>query len=276
MNDERVTWDELPERLRGRITSKVGPPLSIEPISGGQNSLLAVVVHTAGGSTFLKGVTSDHERAVWTNGNEAAVNPLLDGITPKLEFRIRNYGWDVLGFEYLPDTHHADLAPRSADLPLIAAALNTLSGLPAPSADLGLRPLADRLRDYIDPDQVHLLTGEHLAHTDLNPGNILLSDDDREPAWLVDWAWPTLAPEWVDTACVGLQLIAANWSSADAQRWCATVPAYAAAACEAVDAFVDAVALMWRESADQDPTRGWKVRVAGAAARWAAYRDLPG
>jgi hypothetical protein len=163
-----------------------------------------MILHTTSGQWFLKGVRAGHPRAAWTHANEAAINPWVAPVTAPLEFRVQADGWDVLGFGYLAGHRHADLAPGSPDLPAITAALQALAAIPAPRA-VQLRAIEDRWREYIG-DRAALLAGPAIAHTDLHRHNIMIGASAK----LIDWAWPTLAAPWVDTACVGLQLITAG------------------------------------------------------------------
>jgi thiamine kinase-like enzyme len=107
-----------------------------------------------------------------------------------------------------------------------------------------------------------------VAHTDLHRHNILVAGGQ---ARLIDWAWPTLAAPWVDTACAGLQLIVAGHDPAAAEAWCRQSPAYQAASPAAVTAFTDAARAMWQEIAAQG-RHPWTPGVAAAAARWASRR----
>jgi hypothetical protein len=220
-----------------------------------------MILHTTSGQWFLKGVRAGHPRAAWTHANEAAINPWVAPVTAPLEFRVQSDGWDVLGFGYLAGHRHADLAPGSPDLPAITAALQALAAIPAPRA-VQLRAIEDRWREYIG-DRADLLAGPAIAHTDLHRHDIMIGASAK----LIDWAWPTLAAPWVDTACVGLQLIAAGHHPA-AEHWCQQLPAYQAARHEAITAFADAARAMWDEIAADDP-QPWKH---DAADRWARHR----
>jgi hypothetical protein len=264
----RVSWAELPAGVRRRTEAETGPLIRAEQVGAGHNCLAALIVHTTAGSWFIKGIRADHARAVWNQASEAAINPYVAAVTAPLEFRVRADGWDLLGFRYLAGHRHASLAPGSPDLSLIAATLQALAALPAPG-DVPLRTIEDRWHDYIG-DRVALLAGPVIAHTDLHRHNILIGPAGAK---LVDWAWPTLAAPWVDTACAGLQLIAAGHHPAAAQRWCRQAPAYRAADGAATDAFVEAARAMWDEIAFSDP-QPWKLGVAAAAGRWARHRGL--
>jgi hypothetical protein len=265
----RVSWAELPAGVRRRIEAEAGSFIRGEQVAAGHNCLAALIVHTSAGSWFVKGIRADHARAVWNQANEAAINPYVVSVTAPLEFRVQADGWDVLGFRYLAGHRHASLAPGSPDLPLIAATLRALAALPAP-ADVPLRTIEDRWHGYIG-DRAALLSGPGIAHTDLHRHNILIGPAGAK---LIDWAWPTLAAPWVDTACSGLQLIAAGHHPDAAQQWCRQIAAYRAAGSAATDAFVEAARAMWDEIAFSDP-QPWKLGVAAAAGRWARHRQLP-
>jgi hypothetical protein len=209
----RLSWNDLPAGLRGRIEAAGGSFVRAEQLGARHNCLVGMILHTTAGIWFLKGVPADHARSVWTQSNEAAINAHVRPVTAPLAFRVQAEGWDVLGFECLTGYRHADLAPGSPDLPDIAAALHALSVLPPPE-DISLRRIEDRWRDYAG-DHVILLAGSAIAHTDLHRHNIMIGGGAK----LVDWAWPTLAAPWVDTACLGLQLIHAGHHPGDAEHW---------------------------------------------------------
>ncbi|MFD0594319.1 hypothetical protein ACFQZ4_19235 [Catellatospora coxensis] len=200
-----------PDRGRGGVF------VGAEQVGTGHNCLLGMVMHTTHDRFFLKGVPADHKRAVWTQSNEAAINPHIRHVSAPLAFHVAADGWDVLGFRYL-DAQHADLSPGSLDLPKITASLRDLTATPAPDG-LMLRTAEDRWRDYAG-DHAHLLAGTTVAHTDLHRHNILIDD----AAKFIDWAWPTLAAPWFDTACVGLQLIHAGHTPKEAELWCQDSP----------------------------------------------------
>jgi hypothetical protein len=261
----RVSWHELPSAVRVRIEAEAGTFVSEQQVGTGHSCLLATVLYTETGCVFLKGVPTDRPRAVWTQANEAAINGHLDDLTARLLFHAQSYDWDILGFDYLGDHHHADLSPESSDLPAIAKSLHALSRRRVP-AIAPVRTIEDRWGDYAR-DRAHLLAGSALAHTDLHRHNIMVG----ATAKLIDWAWPTLAAPWFDTACIAVQLIQAGHSPKDAELWCQELPAYAAATDEAISAFTHAARAMWQDIAEADP-RPWKIQVATAAALWAEHR----
>jgi hypothetical protein len=265
--NSRVSWFELPTALRERIESEAGQFIQEKQLLTGHNCLVGMVLTTSRDTYFLKGVPADHARAVWTQANEAAINPAVEAVTPSLRFHVQAEGWDILGFQYLAHHRHADLSPGSPDLPYVAQTLRVLSTCRAPET-VTLRKIEDRWHDYLGA-RADLLAGSTVAHTDIHRHNIMIGSSAK----LVDWAWPTLAAPWLDTACVGLQLIEAGHQPEDAERWCQQSTAYAAASTDAVSAFVSGACAMWLDisAADRQP---WKFDVAAAAERWAKHRGL--
>lgn len=262
----RVSWNDLPAGLRRMIEAETGAFVHADQVGTGHNCLLGMVMHTARDRYFLKGVPADHKRAVWTHGNEAAINEHVRHVSAPLAFRVAADGWDVLGFLYL-DGRHADLSPGSPDLPKIATSLQALASIPAPRG-LTLRTIEDRWRDYAG-DRARLLAGTTIAHTDLHRHNILVDGTAK----FIDWAWPTLAAPWLDTACVGLQLIQAGHTPKNAEHWCQDSPTFTIVTDEAVSTFVTAARGLWAEISAADP-QPWKIEVAEAARAWAEYRGV--
>jgi hypothetical protein len=262
----RVSWHDLPNALRLQIQDQTGSFIAEDHVTTGFNCLVGMVLQAGRGKFFLKGVAADHACAVWTQANEAAINKHIQPFTAELAFHIQTENWDILGFQYLANHRHADLSPGSPDLPKVAATLQALSALPPPD-DMQLRTIGDRFRDY--GDDLYLVAGSSVAHTDPNRHNFLIGGTAK----LVDWAWPTLAAAWVDTACVGLHLIVAGHCPEAVERWCATCPAYAAASAEAISTFVLAQRNLWHEISAAAP-EPWKLKITAATDRWVSHRGL--
>ncbi|MFI5915782.1 hypothetical protein [Dactylosporangium sp. NPDC051541] len=263
----RVSWAELPDQVRRLIEHETGPFAAGMHMPSGSNCLLALAMTTEGGDRyFLKGVP-DTARAVRTQTLEALVNPYIRDLSAPLKFHVAAAGWDVLGFRYLAEHRHADLRPGSPDLDLIANLLGRLAAV-SPPEGLALRTMSDRYANYAG-DHADLLDGATIAHTDMQAHNILIGSTAR----LVDWAWPTLAAAWVDTAFLALHMIRAGHHPKDAERWAETVPTYATAADEAVSTLVAGNVAVWDEIASADP-KPWKLDVFDAARRWAHHRGL--
>ncbi len=259
----RTAWDELPDTVRRDITTRTGDIHAVEPITAGLNSGIAAILDTTAGRVFIKGLPSDHPR-VATQQREAAINVHVAPIAPHLLWQLDTGGWSILGFEHL-DGRHADLTPRSADLPKVADTLTRLGQINPP--DLPVKRIEDRWAGLTDDTALGLLAGEHLLHTDLNPHNILIDEHAR----IVDWAWPTIGAAWIDPACAALWLIAEGHTPAAAESWAGGIESFAAAPRAGIDAFTAASCRLWEQIAHDDPQL-WKLRLAATAHAWAEHR----
>ncbi|MFE4665461.1 aminoglycoside phosphotransferase [Streptomyces sp. NPDC056716] len=264
----RLHWDDLPPATRAAVEAHTGSVQAAVTVEKGLNSEIAATLDTRTGRVFVKGVRTDHPRA-WTQNREAAVNRYVVPLAPRLLWRVNDGTWDLLGFEQV-DGRPVDYRPHSGDLPLVADALTTLSGVRAP-ADLELKHIDQRLADYLDhSDDADLLRGETLLHTDWHPDNILIA---ANAARVVDWAWPTRGAAWIDAACWALWLISAGHTPADAERWAAKTPAWPAAPRRALDVFATAQKRLWTGIAADAPGIPWIQALAAAADRWTAHRQ---
>ncbi|MFC8349760.1 aminoglycoside phosphotransferase [Streptomyces sp. NPDC057280] len=263
----RLQWEDLPTATREAVETRTGPIYAAVTADKGLNSEIATTLDTRAGRIFVKGMNTDHPR-VWTQNREATINPHVAPLAPRLLWRINDGTWDLLGFEYL-NGRSADYRPHSDDLPLVAEAIITLSGVRAPG-DLELKHIEQRLADYIDkPDDAELLRGETLLHTDWHPDNVLIVDN---AARVVDWAWPTRGAAWIDAACWVVWLTSAGHTPAEAEQWAAKTPAWSTAPRRALDIFATAQKRLWAGIATDAPAVAWIQDLAAAAAQWAAYR----
>ncbi|MGH3567584.1 MAG: hypothetical protein ACRDRH_16425 [Pseudonocardia sp.] len=261
MSMPRITWDELPAAARAAVVEHTGPVHAATSALNGVNSGIAARLQTGTGDVFIKGVPADHPQ-IRTQQREADINLHLPATCPRLLWRVRVSGWDLLGFELLAG-RTADFAPGSADLPKVVAALHTLTHTPCP--DLPLKRVDQRWAAYAHSDALPLLDGDHLLHTDMAPRNILIADH----AHLIDWAWPTEARPGLTRRS------GSSGSSTPATplpRPRTGLPAWRTAPPAAVAAFAHANVAMWNEIAAQDPTISWKKQLAASAHRWSEHR----
>jgi hypothetical protein len=201
---KRIQWADLPSRLRAAIEKRTGPIIAGRAVTGGQNSPLAAIVDTRDGKVFVKGLPADHPRVI-TQKHEAAVASVVSRISPALLWHFDEAAWNVLGFAHISG-RAADYSPGSPDLDLVVSLMEELSRVRV-AVDLGpLKRAEDRWRTYTDdPADALALAGGSLAHTDWMPDNVLIA---KGRAWLVDWAWPTLAAAWIDPASWLLRIMA--------------------------------------------------------------------
>lgn len=260
----RVTWPNLPEAVRTAIQAHTGMIREVEPAGSGLNSALAATLHTDTGPVFIKGIPTDHPQSR-TQQREAAVNPYVQPVAPRLLWRVTEAGWDILAFEHIAG-RPADLSPGSPDLPRVANALTLLHTLACP--ELPLRRIEDRWAAHLPAQGAHLLHGDHLLHTDLNPHNILIAGGKAK---IVDWAWPTRGANWIDAACLALWLIHAGHTPRDAETWIGRLPSCAELSTPALNAFVTATARLWAGIAEYEPS-AWKRGLAATTHCWYDHR----
>lgn len=262
MATAKAQWESLTGEVRETIEAHTGPVAAVEMVSGGFNSEIAARVHTTAGSrVFVKGLRSDHPR-VWTQHQEARINPHVVPIAPRLLWHVETGGWNLLGFEHI-DGRRADYSPASDDLAKIEDCLGRLGEVTCP--DLPVKRAEQRWSRYCDAPE--LLAGNALLHTDWNPGNVVVN----HTAHVVDWAWPTSGAAWIDPACWVVWLIAEGHTPAEAETWVTQVAAWQMAPADGLDVFSQAQAHMWDDIAQDDPDP-WAERIANAAAQWATHR----
>ncbi|MDJ0342244.1 phosphotransferase [Streptomyces sp. H10-C2] len=244
----RTGWLDLPAAVRTAVTAETGTVTGFAPVADGLTCHTAMVLTSAAGRTFVKGVPVDRSEERAGQRMEAAVNAAVLTVGPRLLWQVTVAGWDLLGFEYV-DGRHADLAAGSPDLPLVAEALQTAVGIAAPA---GVPRFADRYAGHVSPEQLRLLDGDALLHTDTNPHNLLITPTR---AHLIDWAMPAAGPAWVDVAFTAVRLMEADCSAGYARGWADQFPAWKGADPAAVAALVTGVCRQWEAVVGADGAR---------------------
>ncbi|MDX3752679.1 aminoglycoside phosphotransferase [Streptomyces sp. AK08-02] len=263
---DRIDFADLPDDVQGSVIARTGPLLSTATMPSGFNSAISARLTTEHGEVYVKGLPADHPRA-WTQQREAAVGPYVSGISPRVRWHLRAGGWDLVAFDAL-DGRHADYAPGSEDLPLVAATLERLSGLRAPDG-VELKEAGHRLREHAPDADLVYFSGDALCHTDPNPANVMVG---QGRAWLVDWAWATRGAEWLDAGYWVVWLIAeGGHTPGSAEQWASRVPAFREAPEAGLNAFALANESVWTEIAEESPNP-WTQSIHSAAKEWAAHR----
>jgi hypothetical protein len=269
--EQRIAWDDLPGQVRNAIRARTGRITGVRTPSAGQNSPLAAIITAEDATVFVKGMPATARRVI-TQAREAAIAPLVRHISPALLWHLDDIaGWNILGYEYI-EGRHADYRPDSPDLDELVSLMTTLNEVIVPDQPGLFKRAEDRWREYVDePEQADLFAGPTLTHSDWTPDNVLMAPSGR--AWLIDWAWPTLAAAWTDPACWVLRLMASGGHTAnEAEQQAVRVPAFAPVNPDHVDIFAAANVRLWDEIVHQGPA-AWTKEMAHAAHAWHAYRQ---
>lgn len=265
----RSDWTDLPPEVLGAIKAHTGPIHRVEPAPAGNHADIAATVHAAGGRLFVKAarkVSPEKDGPeVRSLRNEARVNPHMTEFAPRLHWTVDAGGWLVLGFEHV-DGRHADFAPGSPDLDILAKTVTALQSTRCPDV---VQMRVERRWATVTED-VSPMAGTALLHTDVNAENLLITPDGR--AVLVDWAFASRGAAWVELGLLLPWLLKAGHTPAEAADWVAGFPSWAAADPAHIDLFSAAFAERWRGHAERDPAN-WVVLHAGLTRRWAEFRQ---
>ncbi|MFE5773153.1 aminoglycoside phosphotransferase [Streptomyces sp. NPDC056485] len=266
MRVDRLPYEELPELTRQALQQRFGahcPRADME--TGNSTAFASLFFPPAGATEFVKGLPLDHER-IGELEAEAMVGPFLPAFAPKVLWRQVAGGWLLIGFQGLTATPWAWFADGSDHLEPVAGALHELSLLPAPD-EVRLTPW-DRWREYCDPADESLLTGDRLVHSDPAATNFMVERTGR--VWMIDWAWAMRGPAWIDAALWGFRLVLdGKQSIEDAARWARTIPAFATAPREGVRVLAEAEARSWEDWREHGMTELDDTITAARA--WAAH-----
>lgn len=262
---QRTDWEQLSSRTREAIEAQTGPVRGATTASAGQNSAIAALLQTDAGRVFVKGLPTEHPMAA-AQRREMAVSPYVTPLSPELLWHTEADGWTLLGYRAATG-NHADYTPGSPDLPKVIDVMRRLALIWCPALPQ-LKRAEKRWAAYMTPADLNLLRGDTLLHTDYAPDNVLI---DGAEARLVDWAWPTLGAAFIDPCCLIIRLISAGHTAEQAEACVSTTAAWQDAPDHSINAFAQALAGMWNQIADADPTP-WKQHMATAARSWQAHR----
>ncbi|MFJ7209807.1 phosphotransferase [Streptomyces sp. NPDC098789] len=261
---DRTAWLELPPEARSAVEAYTGPVDHAETAETGVMARLACTLHTATGPVFVKGTRSD-EPAAWMSDYEARVTRVAP-LAPSVLWQVDAGGWLLTGYEHLVGPH-PDLSPGSPDLGPFLDTLATMSEAPWPE-QVRKKPLHIRWAGFFPDDRCPDLEGSALVHSDVSPLNMLATPSGVR---VLDWALACPGPPWADAAFAIPRLIHAGHTPDHAEALAQGLPAFRAAAPEAVTTFARAVCSVWSRRAQSDPAphRGPLVSASQA---WLAYR----
>ncbi|MFE5142973.1 aminoglycoside phosphotransferase [Streptomyces fagopyri] len=264
MPTQRLT--DLPDTVRRLIEQAAGAPVvDVGSISAGLNSAIAARVRTPERTLFVKGLPADHPR-VWTQRREALISPHVQEVAPHLLWHVEDSGWSLLGFEYV-EGGHADYTPTSQDLPAVMASMIRLAEIPAPA--LELKSMTHRFRSYVEePADLSWFAGDSLLHTEWNPHNILIAEDQ---ALIVDGGWASTGAAWIDPALWLVWLIAHGHTCDQAEQAAAAHPAWRHAPAEGLRALAHVQRRLWDSIADESED-DWATPMQEAARAWEKHR----
>ncbi|MGW1993567.1 phosphotransferase [Embleya sp. NPDC001921] len=265
----RTLWDELPTDARAAVERCAGRVLAVATVWAGFNCEFAATVTTEHSRYFVKGVPRDHP-AVSQQRVEARIAPHVGAVSPRLRWEVRLDDWVLLGFDHIVG-RHADFAPGTADLPLVADALRRLGRVAV--RDLPLPRIEERWRPLLTSRQLELLRGESLLHTDLHPHNVLIND--RGPrAYLVDWAQPARGPAWIEVTLVASRLMDEGHTAEQAASWADRFACWRTVSREAMETFVFAATNQCSRGIGAAHAAPWNARLTALAEARAARTHL--
>ncbi|PZS02861.1 MAG: aminoglycoside phosphotransferase [Pseudonocardiales bacterium] len=266
----RIRWQDLPDAVRAAIEAHLGAPVILavnQP--GGMSSGLAARVRCEGGRrAFVKAAAvSVNAGTVRLHRHEARTAAALpDGVpVPRLRHVYDDGDWVALIFDEF-DGAMPEVPWRPDQLQTVLAAVADMSARLTPCPVPDVPELADHIRadmlaysrlaadppeDLDDWERRHLdrlaehaasalgqLVGDTLVHLDIRSDNILIAADGSVA--VVDWAWASRGPRWVDCAMLVLE---AQWAGVDVGtvHWPEPDP-------DVLTAFVAGLAGMWATS----------------------------
>lgn len=234
----RIGWVDLPRHIRlqveriagGQVTAAVSQNGGFSPGTADR------VVLGDGRRAFVKAVSTSHnERSVELARNEAHVTARMPGHAPvpRLLGSYDDGEWIVLVLEDVEGRHPRtpwvgeevaataralrDLASAVTPPPLTGlpdaadhlaphfAGWDLIAADPPPDLDPWVRAHLDDLRRAADRGLAAVRHGETLAHCDIRADNLLVRPDGT--VRVVDWAWASIGPDWLDTVLLGMNVL---------------------------------------------------------------------
>jgi len=309
MQTRRHAWGAVPPAVRAEVGARLGSPIgTVTSCTGGFTPGLAAVLSSADGSSaFVKALPVDGPGAA-TYRREMVVAAALPPEVPAPTFRyaVERDGWLLLCFTAIPGRAAGEPwepAALASALATVTACTRTLT--PNPLVDVGT--VANRMGPrthtwralasdgVLDGLSLHALRsadrnivaraaeleagwtdavwGDTLLHFDLRADNCMV--DPEHGVRFVDWAAACSGPAWVETAVL---LLASDLGAADPDDLLTRHPTARAAAPEAIDAFLAAMAGYWMWAGHEPPIahapglRLLQRRCGDSALRWLHQR----
>ncbi len=261
----------MDDEVAALVAKHTGAVREASPVGAGYRADLTVDVRAEGGRFFVKAFREDNPDAA--DPREVSLNPFLRGIGPVLVGYERTSAWMVLVYEHVQG-RAADLSPGSPDVPRVVEAVAGIGSIALPEEG----PWPHRAwTNVASAEEVALLDGSCLLHSDINPDNVLIGSR----AWVVDWSAPTRGGAAVNLGELVTQLIAAGHAPGDAEQAVLGCEAWSAAEPGVLDTLARVLARMHRRWEQERP--GWQERfprgtwlrgITPAVYAWAAHRGV--
>ncbi|MFC4053479.1 phosphotransferase family protein [Actinomadura syzygii] len=247
---------------------RTGAVRIVQAPGGGSNVDLAVTVSGPSGRVFIKAAPrvspSEDGPRVRALRREAAVNPCVPELAPRLHWTVESGGWLALGFEHV-EGRLSDYSPGSPDLVTLAEAVQRLQATPCPDAVvMRVERRWESLSDDVSP-----MAGNALLHTDLNPHNLLIGPDRR--FHVVDWGFASRGAPWIEIGQVIPWLVHAGHSPAEAERWAAQFPSWLQADPADIDLYAHLSAERWNQISAARPKSHVSTNLL-LAREWSSHR----
>nr|WP_269328326.1 phosphotransferase [Kineosporia mesophila] len=155
------------------------------------------------------------------------------------------------------ESRPADYRPGSADLGVVATTIAELGTHSAVTASL-----------RAETRWPGCPAGPALLHTDLHTDNVMIS---ARGAHVIDWAWLTAGPAWVDPFIWAVYLVRHGHTPASADAWASRIPAWQNRPAAAVTAFADTFQAIWDEIAIMPGPKDWPQEIAQYSRAWREY-----
>ncbi|HTJ68601.1 MAG TPA: hypothetical protein VL551_13785 [Actinospica sp.] len=262
----------MSEQVLKLIAPYTGAVRSVVPIQAGYRADVTLSVRAAEGRFFVKSFEETNPDAA--DPREVAISGYLRGVSPALVGYVRTDSLMVLVYEHV-EGRHANLSPGSADIAHTATLVDEVGRIELPSSDQWRHR---SWKGIATADEVALLDGTCLLHSDINPTNVLVKDGR---AWLVDWSSPTVGAAVINLGELVTQLIAAGNDPEQAERVVEGCEAWRRADRETVDTLATVLLRMhrkwerdrpgWRE---RFPVGSWLWCISPAVEDWAEYRGV--
>lgn len=267
----RSDWTDLPEDITAAIERRTGPITGARSAPTGNHADIAATVQTTDGMVFVKAARKlDADRdgpEVRSLRRESEISPYVTQFAPRLLWQVEAGEWLAIGFAYVPG-RTATFTPGSPDLDALAKIIDHLQITPCPDVlDLRVEQRWAHLADDVTP-----MAGNAFLHTDLNPNNLILSDDGS--VYAVDWALASKGAAWVEVGQLMPWLILAGHTPQQADAWATRIPSWRHAEPDAINLYSRLAVEFWQRRSTNRP-EPWMPPYLTAWQQWAAYRTGP-